>query len=96
MLNLKEDIRSLSDFKRNTGEVLDHLRDSRRPVVLTVNGRAAMVVQDAESYQEMLDAIERTETNEGIRRGLAAIESGKSAAAAKVIRTIKDRRAVSR
>jgi prevent-host-death family protein len=96
MLNLKEDIRSLSDFKRKTGEVLDHLRTSHRPVVLTVNGRAEIVVQDAESYQRMLDAVERLEANEGIRQGLQAVAAGKSKPARKTILAIKERRAVSR
>ena len=52
------DIHSLSDFQRNTKQYATQLRDSRKPVVLTVNGKAALVVQDAEAYQEMLDELE--------------------------------------
>ena len=37
-MNLKDDIRPLSDFKRITGEILDHLRRSHRLVVLTRHG----------------------------------------------------------
>jgi prevent-host-death family protein len=95
-MNLKEDIRPLSDFKRNTSEVLDHLRQSRRPVVLTINGRAELVVQDAESYQQMVSLVERMETNEAIRKGLAAIEAGNSKPAREVISAIKGRRAIPR
>ena len=47
MLDLANDIRSLSDFKRNTVELLDRLRQTGHPLVLTVNGRAELVVQDA-------------------------------------------------
>jgi prevent-host-death family protein len=76
-MNYVTDIRPLSDFKRNTGEILEHLRASGRPVVLTINGKAEMVVQDAESYQKMLDQIDRMEANEGIRRGLEDVEHGR-------------------
>ena len=52
------DIHSLSDFQRNTRQYVTQLQDSHKPVVLTVNGKAALVVQDAEAYQEMLDELE--------------------------------------
>jgi prevent-host-death family protein len=95
-MNLKDDIRPLSDFKRNTGEILDHLRRSQRPVVLTINGKAEMVVQDAEAYQKMMDLVERMEANEGIRRGLEAIERGEVRPARKASAAIKERLALRR
>ncbi|HEX8465306.1 MAG TPA: type II toxin-antitoxin system Phd/YefM family antitoxin [Abditibacterium sp.] len=69
-LNLSQDIRSLTDFKRHTTELTEQLRTSGRPLVLTVNGKAEFVVQDAASYQAMTEALERAATIEGIRRGL--------------------------
>ena len=51
MLDLANDIRSLSDFKRNTVDLLDRLRKTGHPLVLTINGKAELVVQDAEAYQ---------------------------------------------
>jgi PHD/YefM family antitoxin component YafN of YafNO toxin-antitoxin module len=95
-MNLKQDIRPLSDFKRNTAKIRDHLRRSQRPVVLTINGKAEMVVQDAEAYQKMQDMFERMEANEGIRKGLVAIEAGRSKPAREVISGIKERRALRR
>ena len=92
MIRLTEDIRSLSDFKRDTSAALDHLRKSHRPMVLTVNGRAEMVVQDAESYQATLDALERAEANAGIQRGLQAMAEGKTRPLEDVIASIKSRR----
>ena len=71
MLDLANDIRSLSDFKRNTVALLDRLRETGGPLVLTVNGKAELVVQDAAAYQALLD---RVETIEGIQRGLAGCE----------------------
>lgn len=53
------DIFSLSDFQRRTREHIRRLRETGRPEVLTVNGRAELVVYDAETYQEIADDLER-------------------------------------
>ena len=67
MLDLR-DIHSLSEFQRNTKEFLQQMKQNKGPVVLTVNGKAEVVVQDAESYQEMLTRLERAEAIASIRR----------------------------
>lgn len=75
MINLKS-IQSLTDFKRNTTEHLKQLRESGRPLVLTVNGKAELVVLDAESYQEFIDKIEYAESVRDIRAGIESFERG--------------------
>lgn len=55
-MNLTEDIRSVTDLKRHTREILDHVHATGRPVVLTVNGRADAVLLDAVVYQKHLQA----------------------------------------
>ena len=52
------DIHSLSDFQRNAKQYIARLQESHKPVVLTVNGEAALIVQDAASYQAMLEELE--------------------------------------
>jgi hypothetical protein len=69
MIALK-DIRSLTDFQRNTKAHLKRLKATGRPEVLTVNGRAELIVQDAAAFEDMLDAIR------GIQRGLDAMKKG--------------------
>ena len=54
-----QDIASLTDFHRNSTAHCKRLRLSGRPEVLTVNGKAVLVVQDAAAYQRMLEAVER-------------------------------------
>ena len=49
MIDISKDIRSLSDFKRNTTDFVREMKESGKPVVLTVNGRSELVVQDATS-----------------------------------------------
>lgn len=78
MLDIAQDIQSLSNFKRNTSDVLHQLRETGRPVVLTVNGKAEMVVQDAQSYQKMLTLIDRMETLAAIQEGLADVDAGRT------------------
>jgi PHD/YefM family antitoxin component YafN of YafNO toxin-antitoxin module len=75
MIRLDE-IHSLSHFQRNAKTFLRRLRKTRQPAVLTVNGRAQLVVQDAESYQRLLERIDRLEAAEGVRRGLESKRKG--------------------
>jgi prevent-host-death family protein len=77
MLDLTKDIQSLTAFRRRSGDFMKQLRKSKRPVVLTVNGRAAAVLQDPEAFQRLLDLASRADTNEGIRQGLKDAKEGK-------------------
>ena len=76
MISLK-DIESLTAFKRNTNEYVRKMKKSGNPLVLTVNGKAEIVVQDAESYQRMLELLDRAETVEAVREGLESVRQGK-------------------
>jgi prevent-host-death family protein len=55
-INIAEDIRSVTDLKRNTREILDRIHETGRPVVLTVNGRADAVILDAKTFEKHLAA----------------------------------------
>jgi len=70
VLDITKDIQSLTTFRRRSGDFMKLLRKSKRPVVLTVKGKAAAVVQDAEAYQRLLDAAALAGAEEGIRQGL--------------------------
>src|SRR2546423_1665653 len=71
-MKLARDIMSLSTFKRDSNKVMRQMKKTRSPVILTVNGRAAVVVQDAESYQSLLELKERAEVIETLRQRLAS------------------------
>ena len=75
-MDVTRDIDSLTHFKRNTVAVIEQLKATGEPMVLTVNGKAEIVVQDAASYQRMLDLIDRAEAVAGIKKGLASMERG--------------------
>ena len=56
---------------------MKRLKKSKRPMVLTVRGRAAAVVQDARAYQRLLDLAARADSREGIRQGLEDANKGR-------------------
>ncbi len=56
MVNL-QNIHSLTEFKRNANSYIETIRSTKAPIVLTVNGEAAVVVQDAIAFQASLDQI---------------------------------------
>jgi prevent-host-death family protein len=62
MLNIEQDIYPLSDFKRKTSALIEQLKATRRPVVLTLNGRPQVVVQDARAYQNLLTRLQECES----------------------------------
>ena len=74
--DISKDIHSLTDFKRRSADYLQQLKNTQRPMVLTVNGKAEVVIQDAESYQKLLELIDKLEAIEGIQRGLEEMAAG--------------------
>lgn len=84
MLQASE-IHSLTDFLRNHKAHISRLRKTRSPEVLTINGKAEVVVQDAASYQIMLDRLHHMETLVAIQEGMASAERGELKPAAQVL-----------
>ena len=75
-MNIVRDIKSLSIFKREASKIIKQIKATKEPVVLTVNGKAEVVVQDAESYQKLIDAKERAETIAILRERLKSFDEG--------------------
>ena len=78
MLDITKDIQSLTTFRRRSSDFLKQLKKSKRPVVLTVKGKAAAIVQDAEAYQRLLDIAASADAGEGIRQGLDDVANGRT------------------
>jgi PHD/YefM family antitoxin component YafN of YafNO toxin-antitoxin module len=89
MLDISSDIKPLSSFKRDSVTLIGQLKQTGRPVVLTINGKAEVVVQDAKSYQRMLELIDRAEAVVGIRKGLASLERGEGIPAEKAFEKLR-------
>ena len=70
------DVHSLTDFTRSARLHIERLRETGRPEILTVNGRAAVVVQDAEAYQKLLDLLDSAEAVQAVRASMASFNRG--------------------
>jgi prevent-host-death family protein len=88
-MNLSRDIHSLTEFKQNTPDFIQQMKDTGKPIVLTINGKAALVVQDAASYQKLLDIAEEARVLAGIRQGLEDMKAGRSRPAEEVFADIR-------
>ncbi len=91
MIDLSQDIHSLTDFKRRTTEFIKQIKETKHPLVLTVNGKAELVVQDAESYQKLLEAVKLVETIKGIRLGLEQMKRGEGHPAEEVFQELRQK-----
>jgi hypothetical protein len=72
------------------------LKETHVPEVLTVNGKAEIVVQDAESYQLLLDRLHYMETIAAIQEGMASAERGELKPAAQVLAEMQVKYSLSR
>jgi prevent-host-death family protein len=96
MLNIATDIQSLTEFRRGSARIMKQLKKTKRPVVLTVNGKAAAVVQDSEAYQRLLDIAARADAREGIRQGLEDVRKGRMRPVRDFFREFENERGLSR
>lgn len=88
-MDITKDIHPLTDFKRNTNELVHQMKETGQPIVLTINGRAELVVQDAGSYQKLVELVDRLEAIAGIRKGLDESEQSEGQPIEQAIRDIR-------
>ena len=79
----------MTTFRNHSADIMRHLKETKRPVVLTVNGKAAAVVQDAEAYQRLLDLAAEASAAEGIRQGFEDLHNGRTRPARAVFDEIR-------
>jgi prevent-host-death family protein len=91
MININEGIRSMTEFKQNSTEILNYIKKTHTPTILTVNGRAEAVLLDAKHYQEMVDKIEMIDSARQLEEALIDLKKNrdKCIPAKKVFRDLK-------
>lgn len=85
-MNLSRDIQSLSVFKRDTAKFRRQLKKTKQPIILTVNGKADMVVIDADSYDEYLREKDHLDMIASVNRGIDDMRAGRTKPAEEVFR----------
>lgn len=83
-------IKSISYLKANAAEVLDELREQRKPLVITQNGEAKAVIQDVASYEETQETLALLKV---LALGNQQVEQGKLKPVAEVVSRLRTRRA---
>jgi len=72
---LDSDIKPVSEFRANAAELLEHVRSTRRPLVLTQRGHSAAVLLDVADYAQL---VEELELLRDVRTAVKQIESGQA------------------
>ena len=78
MFNLKNDMtnHSLTDFQHNPEYFMQQIKETEKPIVLTVNGKAEIVIQDAIAYQKLLERLDYAESVAAISQGITEFKQG--------------------
>jgi len=57
-INFEQDIKPLSEFRANASKFLKQIRDTRRPLIITQNGKSRAVLMDVNDYQNLIEKLE--------------------------------------
>ena len=86
----------MTTFPAQSAKFMKHLKKTKKPLILTVNGKAEAVVQDAEAYQRLLDIAAQADEKEGIRQGLEDLKKGRVRPARKALEMFRRNHAIPR
>ena len=92
-MNIIDDIKPISFLKQKTSEVVNRVKTTKQPTFITINGNVELVIQDAESYQEMVNSMYSLSENDisKIKAGLKEVEEGKGISADEFFEKIKNK-----
>jgi prevent-host-death family protein len=89
MIDITKDIQPLTTFRNNSVKFMKRLKKTRRPIILTVNGKPEAVIQSAAEYQRLLDLAAQADPEEGLRQGLEDIAKGRTRPAREVFAKLR-------
>jgi PHD/YefM family antitoxin component YafN of YafNO toxin-antitoxin module len=75
---------------KSIAALFEELKETGRPLTLTVNGGEMIVMQDALSYQRLLEELDRAEALAGVQRGLEAMEAGRTRPVKEFLAELRD------
>lgn len=89
-LRIDEDIKPLSEFRANAAALVERIRQTRRPLVLTQRGHSTAVVLGAAEYESLMEEVE---VLRDVRQAERQLENGlgipHAEAKARVMATLK-------
>jgi prevent-host-death family protein len=96
MIDITQDIQPLTTFRNNSARMLQQLKKTGRPIVLTVNGKAEATILSAIEYQRLQDIAADADEREGVRQGDEDIAAGRTRPAEEVFAEMRKQYGLSR
>jgi antitoxin YefM len=87
-IQLDKDIKPLSEFRSKVATYLNHVHNTKRPLLITQNGKSCAVLMDVTEYEAIMDKIE---VLQDIQIAKSQIGEGKGIAHAEAKKIILDR-----
>lgn len=56
-ISISEDIKTVSDLKKNTNEIFKQMHHTGRPIIVTVNGKPDAVLLDVDVFEKKLRSL---------------------------------------
>lgn len=85
MLNFQTDIRSITEFKRNSAPILARVTKEKAPAILTLNGNSSVVVLDVGTYQELIENLEYVKTLKTVEDRITKLQNGEKTVPVKTV-----------
>ena len=83
---LDKDLKTLSEFRAHATACIQQVQKTKRPMVITHNGKSAAVLIEVSEYETLLDRIDLLEE---VRAGEAQIDAGKGIPHRKALDTVR-------
>ena len=74
-MKITRDIQTVSEFKQNASKLVKQIQQTKQPIILTVNGKPAVVLQDVATYEAMADKLEYQLTMKALDEALADFDT---------------------
>ena len=87
-VNFENDIKPLSEFRANAASLVQQVKDTKRPLIITQHGKSSAVLIDVSAYQAIMDELELLQE---IQLAERQITEGKVFTSAQVSQRIKNR-----
>jgi len=58
LLRPSTDVRPVTEFRAQASAILAQIHETKRPVILTLNGRSSAVLLDVDAYEGLMDELE--------------------------------------
>lgn len=87
-MKLSENIKPISYLKANAAEVIENLKTTHQPMVITQNGEAAMVIQSVADYEQTLETLALLKI---LAQSQQAVSNGKTVTSAEAFSQLRQR-----